>query len=47
MCKFYIELQFWVKGVFMCCMFPFAMLWVLLVDVPIRVAKDYDWKWRK
>lgn len=39
--KFLWNLRLWFIGIGMVICFPFVLSWMLLVDMPIKLAKEY------
>ena len=42
MYKFFWNVRLWIKGLMLLILYPFVILWMVLIDLPISWAKDYE-----
>lgn len=38
------NIRLWFTGIVLIVMYPFVLLWMVLVDIPIQWAKDFEEK---
>lgn len=36
------NIRLWLKGLMIIAMIPFVLLWIVLIDIPIEFAKDFE-----
>lgn len=38
------NIRLWGKGIAMILLFPLVVAWIVIVDFPIQIAKEFDFK---